>query len=53
MSKTALRKIGFTITTIFFFLSISFGLDGKLINCFLFMLLGTASIGIMSRYELL
>lgn len=53
MSKTTIRKIGFTITTIFFFLSISFGLDGNLINSFLLMLLGTASMGLMDRYQLL
>ena len=53
MSKTTLKKIGFTITTIFFLLSISFGLDGNLIHSYLLMLLGTASIGLMDRYELL
>ena len=53
MNKSTLRKIGFTIITIFFLLSISSMLSGNLIDSYLLMLLGAASIGIMDRYELL
>ncbi len=53
MSKTTLRKIGFAIITIFFLLSMASMLDGNLINSFLLMLLGTASMGIMDRHQLL
>lgn len=53
MSKSTLRKIGWTITTIFFLLSMASMLDGNLIYSYLLMLLGSASIGLMDRYELL
>jgi hypothetical protein len=53
MSKTTFKKIGFTIITIFFLLSMTSMLDGNLINSFLLMLLGTASMGLMDRYQLL
>lgn len=53
MNKSTLRKIGFTLITIFFLLSMASMLDGDLINSFLFMLLGTASMGIMDRHQLL
>lgn len=53
MRKNILRKIGWTIITIFFLLSMASMLDGKLINSFLLMLLGTASMGIMDRHQLL
>lgn len=53
MNKSTLRKIGLTIITIFFLLSIASMLDGKLINGFLLMLLATASMGIMDRHQLL
>jgi hypothetical protein len=53
MSKTTFKKIGFTLITIFFLLSMASMLDGQLINSFLLMILGTASMGIMDRHQLL